>query len=156
MIERTRAHGQEMTWHIAGLIILSLLLASCTEPAPLPPLDTEDWLPKERLGVSLIQLIATPEAYDGQQVSVMGVLRLDFEGTVLYLGKEDARHRVLRNAIWLRLSPEQEKRWKFLEGRYVLLGGRFDAQSHGHFGNYAGSIEEIDDVMPWPPDRGGS
>ena len=155
MIERTRAHGQEMTWHMAGLIILSLLLASCTEPAPLPPLDTEDWLPKERLGVSLIQLIANPEDYDGQQVGVIGVLRLDFEGTAIYLSTEDARLGI-PNAIWLSLSPEQEKHYKYLEGRHVLLGGRFDAQSHGHFGNYAGSIEEIDDVMPWPPDRGGS
>jgi hypothetical protein len=39
----------------------------------------------EPLHVSLIQLIANPEKYDGKQVAVVGFLRLEFEGNALYL-----------------------------------------------------------------------
>lgn len=98
--------------------------------------------------VSLIQLIATPEAFHGQIVTVAGVIRLDFEGTALYYSKADSTWGLAMNSIWLRLEREQIENYKNLEGQYVLLEGRFNHSDRGHFGLFPGAIDEISGIMP--------
>ena len=50
--------------------------------------------------VTMIQLIATPEKYDGQLVRVIGVGNLEFEGNCISLSKEDLKYGV-GNSIWI-------------------------------------------------------
>ena len=51
--------------------------------------------------VSIIQLIATPERFDGKQVFVDGILHHVFEDDTLYLDREMADHLVKTNGIGL-------------------------------------------------------
>jgi hypothetical protein len=64
--------------------------------------------------VSLIHLIANPEAFDGKPVSVMGFFRYEFEGTALYVHREDYEHALSKNGIWVAgLPPSSGRRgWK--------------------------------------------
>ena len=50
--------------------------------------------------VTIIQLLATPEKYDGQRIRVVGVGNLEFEGNAIYLSKEDLSYRIY-HAVWL-------------------------------------------------------
>jgi hypothetical protein len=106
---------------------------------------------EEPLDVSMIQLIATPEKFNGKIVRVFGYLHLEFEGDGLYLHKDDEREGLTRNGIWFDRSPEVEATPKRFTDHYVLVEGRFDAQGHGHMGLWSGTITGITRVMTWPP-----
>ena len=97
--------------------------------------------------VSLIQLIATPKVYDGMKVTVAGFMRLEFEGTAIYLHREDYENSLYQNGLWLHIGESDDIR--DLDKTYVLIEGIFDASDHGHMDLWAGSIKEIDRIIPW-------
>jgi hypothetical protein len=43
--------------------------------------------------------------FDGKLVRVIGFLRLEFEGNVLYLHREDYIHSILGNGVWVDVGP---------------------------------------------------
>lgn len=102
--------------------------------------------------VSLINLIATPESYHGKWVRVEGVCNFEFEGNALYLTKDDLRHCICKNAVWL--EPDMEAlnlsdgtlALKF-NGRFVLVEGVFDKNHHGHMGLFSGAIKNVTRIM---------
>jgi hypothetical protein len=99
----------------------------------------------------MLQLIATPAAYDGKYVRVQGFVRIEHEGTAIYLHREDAEHMLTGNGLWLAASdaaPEGSKEAK-VHGRYGLIEGRFSATKKGHRGLWSGSIEDITRMEPW-------
>src|SRR4051794_20900429 len=57
--------------------------------------------PQQPLSVSLLQLIATPDAFDGKYVRVHGFVRIEHEGTAIYLHREDAELMLTKNGLWL-------------------------------------------------------
>jgi len=61
----------------AALLIVALLCL-CTNAKSSEPTD-----------VSVVQLIANPQQYDGKQVRLIAFLNLEFEGNALYLHRED-------------------------------------------------------------------
>ncbi len=95
--------------------------------------------------VTLVQLIATPEKYDGQRIRVVGVGNLEFEGNAIYLSKEDLSYRIY-NAVWLdfdnntSLSYEEAMQYN---GKYVIVEGIFDKDNSGHGGLFHGAISNI-------------
>lgn len=99
----------------------------------------------EPANVTMTQLIATPEKYEGQHVRVIGYLHLEFEGDVLYLHKEDFDHAILGNGIWVHIGDDQKK----LSDNYVLLEGVFTAKKHGHMGMWSGELSDINRSMIW-------
>jgi hypothetical protein len=100
--------------------------------------------------VSMIKLIASPKSYDGKQVMVTGVPRIQFEGQALYLHKEDYDAGLAPNALWLTVPREKYAEWKSLEGRYVRVVGTFRAAEKGHLSAYSGGLREITtfEVLP--------
>lgn len=107
--------------------------------------------PKEPLAVSLLQLIATPDAFDGKYVRVQGFVRIGHEGTAVYLHREDAERMLTKNGLWLAAddaAPEGSKEAKVTD-RYALIEGRFAAKKKGHRDLWSGSIEEITRMEPW-------
>jgi hypothetical protein len=102
--------------------------------------------------VSLVNLIATPEKYDGKLVMVEGVCAIEFEGYALYLSNDDRKHRVGKNAVWAAyytlVNVDNPLTYK-LDGRYVLVEGYFDAKSHGHMGIFSGSITNVTRILTW-------
>ncbi len=95
--------------------------------------------------VTMVQLIATPEKYEGRHVRVIGFLHLEFEGNVLYLHREDYDHAIVGNGIWVELGRDNQK----LSDKYVLLEGVFTAKEHGHMGMWSGALKDINRSMIW-------
>jgi hypothetical protein len=60
--------------------------------------------------VSIVQLIATPEKYDGKVVQVMGFLRLEFEGNAIYLHEDDYTHAIYKNGLMIVINSNIEPR----------------------------------------------
>jgi hypothetical protein len=95
--------------------------------------------------VSLINLVATPERYDGKYVSVLGYVSLEFEGSAIYLDREDMRRCLTKNAIWLNVelgtNIPREELYRRFHGKCCLVEGRFNAQDKGHLGLFSGGLD---------------
>lgn len=96
--------------------------------------------------VSLIQLIATPQSFDGKRVVVTGYLMLEHENTAVYLHESDAAYGIFRNGVWLDVSVRGESQHAQFHRRYVLIEGTFNARRRGHREAYSGSLENISRV----------
>jgi hypothetical protein len=103
----------------------------------------------EPANVTLVQLIANPEKFDGKLVRVIGFLRLEFEGNVLYLHREDYDHAIFGNGIWVDVTPEMTKHREVLQMHYVLLEGIFNSKNRGHMGMWSGSLTKIQRAEAW-------
>jgi len=84
--------------------------------------------------VSLIQLIATPEKFDGKLVSVEGFLHIGREAQLLYLGQEDYKHGLDGDALWFHLDENMAKDASKLNRNYVGIVGVFNAMHRGPYG----------------------
>ena len=128
-----------------------ILAAKYLERSPMPrEVARIGDLPVE---VSLVRLIANPDLYHDKPVRVEGFLNVEFEGTALYLSRDDSNYLINRNGLWISfgrdldswktqgLSPEKFKR------RFVLIEGVFDKGFLGHMGAFSGGIREIWRVM---------
>ena len=100
--------------------------------------------------VTVIQLIATPEKYDGKLVRVIGVGNLEFEGNYISLDMESYKHG-LGNDIWLELGdraiPYEEA--QAYNGKYVIVEGFFNMNEKGHFGMFRGTIKDVSRYELW-------
>lgn len=90
----------------------------------------KDWRrsgPLPECYVSIIDLIANPDRYDGKLVQLSGFVNLEFEEDAVYLHKDDWKYGISKNRINLDLTEQQEYDYKHLHRHYILLIGRFDA-----------------------------
>ena len=86
--------------------------------------------------VSLVQLIAAPEQFEGKLIQVAGYCFVGFEERALYLSKDDFANNIRKNAIWLDLKGHDE-----LSGQYVMAEGVFSGMVQSE--NYAGSLGKV-------------
>jgi len=104
----------------------------------------------DRTDVSLINLIATPEKYQGKIVQVVGYLNLEFEGNAIYIHKEDYENALLKNAVWVDVSRNEAiKNAKAFNKKYVIMVGVFDMKDNGHMGMFSGTIKNISRLDLW-------
>lgn len=100
--------------------------------------------------VSLIQLIANPQAYDHKVVRIIGYLHLEFEGNAVYLHRDDFEHAIYENSLWINppkdISPTQIKA---VNDHYVICTARFVANRHGHMGMFGGELEDVRRLEVW-------
>ena len=101
--------------------------------------------------VSLVQLIATPERFDGRLVAVTGYLHLEFEGEALYLHKEDSDQSIIKNALWVEGNPVLENLRSSLDMHYVRVVGNFHSAYKGLYSAASGSLTDITTAGRWPP-----
>ncbi|WP_164850007.1 hypothetical protein [Mucilaginibacter limnophilus] len=140
------------------ILISSLLIASCKQSATSRK-EQADTIDNKTTGypedLSIINLIANPEKYDGKSIRVNGYLHLEFEGNMLYLHKVDYEKSLSKNALWMDFSKkslmalDKEK----CNDKYVLVEGVFNSNNTGHMGMNTGSIEKITRLEVWdfPP-----
>jgi hypothetical protein len=96
------------------------------------------------IGLSLVKLLARPDDFDGQFVQVCGFYCHDFEGTALYLHREDCEHGLSKNALWVNgVIPSPVEGDSPFHMKYVLLEATFSAQLHGHFGLFSGTLLDV-------------
>jgi hypothetical protein len=103
---------------------------------------------KPVLRVSLVSLIANPDAHDGGRVSVVGYVSTEYEDEILYIHREDYENSIHANGVGLAL-PEQ-MRGKLKSGQYAEVEGVFrvypeESRSNG----MVGRIISINKIEPW-------
>lgn len=96
--------------------------------------------------VSIIQLITNPAQFHGKKVIVSGFLNIEFEGTAIYLHRDDYAYAQYSNGLWCTMN---ETLYRKFNRRYVIMEGVFNKDMKGHLGLWSGSIEKIDRV--WEP-----
>jgi hypothetical protein len=129
---------------LAFLIIFS---ASCSSNPNASALKSAD-LPAivadpEAISLSLIQLIATPERYDGKKIRIQGFANIEFEGDSLFLNRESCLRHIHKDGLWLHIPGWVEKNQSLFHHRYVLLEGKFIADDHGHMSMWNGAVSDI-------------
>ena len=92
---------------------------------------------------SLVQLIASPEKFDGKSVIIEGVINFEFEGNALYMTKEHWKHSGYSFGIWLDADDRIARGWRWANGVYCVLKGTFKADDRGHMGLWMGSLTDI-------------
>jgi hypothetical protein len=104
--------------------------------------------------VSIVQLIANPERYDAKRVQFIGFLRIEFEGTAVYLHREDYERGISKNPLWINIpTGMSEAEADAVNGQYVICRGTFDAADHGHMGIFSGAIKNIERLRLWPESK---
>lgn len=141
--ERFRKLGLEPRISLVLFILLALLVGVVHASQGAEP-----------VAVSLVQLIASPKDYDGKFVRVIGFVRLEFEGSAIYLHQEDYLHGLTRNGLWIDVTDDIRKRRAEFDLKYVLVEGTFNAKETGHMGLWSGSIQKITRFQAWS-DKGG-
>ncbi|WP_263352176.1 hypothetical protein [Acidicapsa acidisoli] len=102
--------------------------------------------------VSLIQLIANPQAFDNKRVRITGFLHLEFEGNVIYLHSDDFLYSLTKNGLWIDVPKEMTQgQIKAVNDQYVICTGRFAANMHGHMGLNSGEMTDITRLEVWSP-----
>jgi hypothetical protein len=104
------------------------------------------------IGISMIQLIATPEKFDGKMISVVGFLAIETEDTRLYLSEEDYRHYIPDNGVFIVVNKEVNTNIEKVDLHYVSLVGVFKLKGlppHYPGGTGEGGITDIRQCIPW-------
>ncbi len=126
------------------VLVFALLASSTTSPHFV---DTRVPVP-----ISIIQVIANPQEYDGKRIAVVGFLGLHKDGNILYLHREDNDMGLNKNGLTVDFDPElgKEETTRF-NMHYVYLGGIFDAKDKGPGLGTSGSIKNATNLVLWPP-----
>jgi len=122
-------------WRALTLLAVGLILMATSSCVPISSAQNNS--------VSIVQLIATPEKYDGEVVQVEGFLRLEFEGNVIYLHEDDYKHGISKNGLWIERNAKIDEKAEQLNMHYVVIEGTFHATNQGHLGLNAGAISDI-------------
>lgn len=97
------------------------------------------------VGVSMAELISTPERYHGVKVRLVAVGNLDFEGNCISASKEAwANH--TNDQIWIELGEElapHAERLRRYNGEYVIIEGVFNMYDKGHFDMFQGALHNV-------------
>ncbi|UMR30206.1 hypothetical protein MJ904_24960 [Massilia sp. MB5] len=104
---------------------------------------------KPALPVSIYQLMANPEKYDGKEVYVIGFMHMEFEGDVLYAHREDWVHTLIQNGVALDVPKSEYSKWIKINNNYVVVQGFFSATERGHLSLRAGSLTKITKLIKW-------
>jgi hypothetical protein len=99
--------------------------------------------------VSIVQLIATPERFDGTLVSLIGFIHIGREQDLVYLGEQDFNHGLIENALWFHLSEEMGKDWRKVNRNYVRIVAVFSARHEGPYGCPNGGLTSIKSFQIW-------
>jgi hypothetical protein len=132
-------------------------IALCLSPVSA---QTDGYYPKggpdiQAEEVSIVQLIATPERYDGKIVRLIGYLHLEFEGDAIYLHREDFDRGIYENSVWINLPNDiKPGQRQAVNGHYVICTARFVAGRHGHMGMFAGELEDVTRLEVWSAFQG--
>lgn len=107
--------------------------------------------------VSLVEIIAHPQKYDGKQILVIGFVTLGFEQDAIWLHKDDAIQMISKNALSLSLHPMPREAYGLdLQPHYATICGVFKAHDKTKILSiYSGDIVEIDSLVfsPHKPEQ---
>lgn len=97
--------------------------------------------------VSMINLIATPEKYEGKSIRVVGYAVIE-KDKCIFLSEEDARKKITKNAVWIDIGKLQVQ-YRLLNRKYVLVEGIFNYKNKGDMSMLSGTIKNISRLEEW-------
>jgi len=103
--------------------------------------------------ISMVQLLAKPQEFNGKRLQVIGFIHLEFEGNAVYLSQEDFQHGIDKNGLWLSISETELNDLEKINNSYAVVEGTFNAKNKGHVGMWSGSIENITKFKLWAKAR---
>jgi hypothetical protein len=101
---------------------------------------------EQPLPVSLVQLIANPERYDGKLVNVEGFLPFGgVDGDEIFLGKADYENGIQANGVWVERTKQMLRDRAKLYSNYVVIEGVFrrEKKPPSYLPHLAGRITDI-------------
>jgi hypothetical protein len=106
---------------------------------------------REPVDCSIIQLIASPDEFDGKYVQTIGFVRVEFEGFAIFLSSADAENDIYRNSLAIAglKSTFDDEALALINGRYALIQGVFHKRKAGYRSLFSGSIDAVDRLEPW-------
>jgi hypothetical protein len=123
-----------------------------TQPTELTTENTKMY-PNEEYQASIVQILAHRDRYDGKEVQIEGFLEVEFEGTAIYLSKDDADYGITRNGFWVTFDGRAVPYKKGSNGptqyhrKYVLIEGTFDKDLMGHCSLWQGTIKNVNRIV---------
>ena len=145
--------------YLLTLLLLTLTFCANGQKKFNIPRDTSEVSPLKVLDivgpVSIVNLIATPEKYDGKKIQIIGYLHLEFEGDGIYLHKDDYLNAITANGLWVNFSEKLTKKTslKDYSDNYVIILGTFKKESKGHMGLWNGTMDDIIRLDFWRSQR---
>ncbi len=104
----------------------------------------------EEKEVSMVQLLARPELFDGKSIEVVGVGNYEFESDRLFLCREHFKFFLVQNSIALEANLKKigktGKQLKEMNGKYVIVKGVFKMDARAHF---SGTNPALLNVTRW-------
>jgi hypothetical protein len=99
--------------------------------------------------VSMLQLIANPEKFDGKSVGAIGYLISHNGSGFLYLHREDADFGLYVNALKIEFDPGWPSADAGFDSHYLYVIGKFDAKDKGPRAAFGGSIKDAKVIALW-------
>ena len=134
--------------------IVALVALLCL-PSLMAVAQIKGYFPKAQFdptaaNVSMVQLIANPQDFDGKKVRLVGFLRLEFEGDAIYLHRDDFENAITNNGLWINVPDDMTQRQRGETNMtYVICEGVFRAGRHGHMALFAGEISDVTRLQLW-------
>jgi hypothetical protein len=147
-----REHGMRDKKRLAGFVIVSIVVF-----LPIVAIGQNRTPARARkaqpLFVSMVALLASPQKYDGKLIRVIGVLGIQFESNALYLHEEDYEYGITKNSFFVRFTEEQEKQFRALDKKHVIVEGMFSANGPEAREMTSGAIFDIYRLEKWGNSR---
>jgi hypothetical protein len=103
--------------------------------------------------VSMLQLIANPNQFNGSLICVTGFLTMEHEGDLLFLHQEDAEHMILENAIRIDETKQMRADAEQIDGKYVRITGVFLITDRRRYPFFGGGIGKLRSYQVWSDPR---
>lgn len=97
--------------------------------------------------ISMVQVLANPEKYDGKRIRFVGYLVSEFECHAVFLDEESYKHYILSNSIFL--QHDFGKRTGKVHRKYCLVEGTYKAIPEGYMAANNGALEEVSRISMW-------
>lgn len=92
--------------------------------------------------VSMIELLANKDKFNGKAVQVSGYLSVRFEDNALYFDENAYLHMFTENALWIDIDQADRAAFERYNGRPGYVIGVFKSENcNGHLCLYGGRIE---------------
>jgi hypothetical protein len=133
----------EKTFPTMLAVCTLFLISGCRTSAPM----------SDPRRVSLIELLSDPKQYHGMHVSVAGFYHLDIECSALYLSRDDARHGIHENSIFV-FAPKFADLPRYNNSFASFFGiVRFEPQGEGHLRLFRVALDDVHRIDLQPVDE---
>ena len=95
--------------------------------------------------ISIIELIANPNKYHKKKVEVQGYFTNEFEGTAIYVSKNDFQTSIFKNGVYLYYAKGAMQRFGIdppFQG-YMTIVGIYNKDKKGSYNFFSGGFEEV-------------